>query len=60
MKKYVNECVSCGLPCKADACPNRNVLRHYCDECDEEAELYHFDGEELCINCIKDKLEKVE
>lgn len=60
MKQYENECVDCGLPCIGDACPNRNVLHYYCDECDEETQLYYFDGRELCISCIEDLLEKVE
>lgn len=30
------------------------------DECDEEETLYHFDGRELCINCIINMLEMVE
>ena len=59
-KVYENECVGCGLPCIGDACPHRNVLKFYCDECDTEAELYHYEDKELCIDCIKDMLEKVE
>lgn len=59
MKKRENECVDCGLPCLGSSCPNRNVLRFYCDRCGEEAQLYHYDGEELCISCIEEDLEKV-
>ena len=60
MVQYENECVDCGKPCLGDACPYRHVKRFYCDECDAEAELYYFDDRELCIDCIKDLLEKVE
>lgn len=60
MHKTENECVSCGLPCMGDCCPYRNVTRYYCDKCGEETTLYHFDGEELCLDCIKDRLERVE
>lgn len=60
MTKYENECVDCGLPCLGNSCPNRNVLRYYCDQCEDEAKLYHFDGEELCLNCIEEKLDVVE
>ena len=60
MLEYENECVSCGLPCLGSSCPNRNVPHFYCDKCGEETELYHFDGEELCIDCITEMLEKVE
>ena len=60
MRVTENECVDCGKPCMGNACPYRNVTRHYCDECKMEELLYHYDGEELCIECIKDRLEKVE
>lgn len=60
MKKIENECVDCGLPCLGSGCPYRNVTRFYCDECNDEAPLYHYDGQELCIECIKEKLEIVE
>ncbi len=60
MKKTECECVDCGLPCKRQGCPHYEVTRLYCDECDEEKTLYHYDGEELCIDCIEKKLEKVE
>lgn len=60
MKRYENECVDCGLPCLGSSCPNRNVLRYYCDECGEEETLYHYDDSELCIYCIEKRLERVE
>lgn len=63
MKRIENECVGCksmGLPCIGYGCPNRRVTRYYCDKCGEEADLYYFDGEELCIDCIEERLEKVE
>lgn len=62
MIKYEDECVGCsalGLPCYGITCPNRNVPHLYCDECGEEAELYEFDGEELCLDCIEKRLTKV-
>lgn len=60
MVQYENECVDCGKPCLGDACPYRHVKRCYCDECGKEAELFYYDDRELCIECIKDTLEKVE
>lgn len=62
MKTLENECVGCtgiGLPCIGLVCTNRNVPHFYCDECGEETNLYKFDGEELCIGCIENRLEKV-
>lgn len=55
-----NDCVDCGLPCLGDSCPYRNVPHYYCDECGEEEQLYEFDGEQLCIDCIIERLKKVE
>ena len=60
MKKVTNECVQCGLPCMRECCPHYRVTRYYCDCCKEECEtLYHFDGQELCIDCIEKELEEV-
>ena len=54
MVKYENECVSCGLPCLGNACPNRNVPHYYCDECKDEIEgdRYEEDGDDLCESCL--------
>lgn len=56
-----NECVDCGLPCLYESCPYWAVTRAYCDECgDEEYVLYWWDGQQLCLDCIEAKLERVE
>ena len=60
MRKTECECVDCGKPCLRNACPYYEVTRFYCDECGEEETLYHYDGEELCMNCIEERLKKVE
>lgn len=63
MKQIENECVDCtsvGLSCRGSSCPNRNVVRFYCDKCKEEKDLYYFGDAELCIDCIEEELEKVE
>lgn len=60
MIKKENECVDCGLPCLGSSCPNRNVIRIYCDKCGDEGKIYHYDGEHLCIRCIEETLEEVE
>ena len=63
MVKFENDCVSCGLPCLGSTCPNRNVPHFYCDDCKSEVyegDLFEFGGEELCIDCIKDRLPKVK
>lgn len=64
MVEIVNECCDCavpGYPCMGDSCPNRRVPHLYCDKCTEEVDkLYHFDGRQLCENCILSELEEVE
>lgn len=61
MIKYENDCVGCpdGVPCMGSTCPNRNVPHYYCDNCGSEEDLYEFDGEELCADCVLDRLKKV-
>lgn len=55
VENYCNgcpECIHCGRNVDAE------VLQ--CDSCGGyEDELYKFDGEDLCIDCIKERLEKV-
>ena len=63
--KYENECCGCAVPaypCMGSACPNRRVPHFICDKCgDDVEELYWWDDEkQLCIDCIKENLEKVE
>ena len=63
MIKYENECCDCavpGYPCMGSSCPNRNVKHPYCDKCKADCEeLYDYDGEELCEDCLKDSFEKI-
>ena len=63
MKKLESNCVGCtdlGLHCLGDSCPNANVVRYYCDECGCEDKLYHYDGKELCQDCLLEKFEVVK
>jgi len=58
MRRYEDECVSCGLPCLGSSCPNRNVLRIYCDRCGDETYAdYSFDDEDLCRDCLEKELD---
>ena len=63
MIKYENECVNCGIPlCLGESCPNQKVIHYYCDECyakDEDVDLYYFEDQHLCLNCIEKQLEKI-
>lgn len=63
MKKVEDECVGCttvGLHCLGSSCPNRNVVRFYCDRCECEGKLYNYYGIELCADCLLDEFEVVE
>lgn len=62
MIKIENDCVGCPpeMGCMGNSCKYRNVKHYYCDECDEETDIYDFDGEELCIDCIEKRLKKIE
>lgn len=63
MIRVEDECVECPseLGCLGSACPYKDVVRYYCDECKDEYEsIYYFDGQELCIDCIEKRLERVE
>ena len=60
---YENECVGCATPnypCIGERCYRRRVKRLYCDSCGEEDTLYDWDGEQLCIECIKERLTEIE
>lgn len=61
MVKIESDCVDCGLPCLYDSCPHYQVVVYECDDCGDEVDsLYYFDGQELCIDCIELRLERVE
>lgn len=64
MITYKNECCDCAVPaypCMGSACPERNVLHLYCDDCGDEADkLYKVDGEEICEDCLTRRFEVIE
>ena len=64
MIKYQNDCRGCAVPaypCLGDSCPLRHSRHLYCDKCGDDVEkLYYLNGEELCKNCVLEKLEIVE
>lgn len=55
-----SDCVGCQLPCIHKSCPHYEVFVFYCDKCKDPVEdLWEFDGEQLCADCIFDSLDKV-
>ena len=60
MRIVESGCVNCGFPCLGRACRNYEVIRYICDDCEDEATLYEWDGKELCLYCIEKSLTVVE
>lgn len=63
MQRIEDECVGCtsiGLYCLGNSCPNRNVIRYYCDRCGCEEKLYYYNGLELCQECLLTEFDVVE
>lgn len=61
MKYYVNDCVSCDLPCIYESCPYYNALHFRCDKCGEEdVKLYDYNGWEICEECLLKEFPVVE
>ena len=58
MTRIENECVGCGLPCLGVSCPNRSVVRYYCDECGAQADTTEIYGMDLCDECAARFLDK--
>ena len=63
MKSTSNECVGCtdlGIHCIGSSCPNLDVTRYYCDECECEDTLYETEYGELCMDCLIKKFPIIE
>lgn len=60
---YEDECCQCAVPGYPCAGKHKRVQHYYCDgECEEEfspSELYDFDGDMLCIDCLVKQFKKV-
>lgn len=64
MVHYENECRGCateGYPCRGMSCDYRRVPHYICDDCmDDVKKLYHYGTDELCLDCIEKRLERVK
>ena len=62
--RYEDDCCDCavpGYPCTGE---HKQVPHYYCDgeDCGEEfypSELYHYEDQMLCINCLAKQFQKV-
>ena len=56
MIRYENDCVDCATesyPCDP-FCSRRHAKHFYCDRCGYEDTLYWYNGEQLCLDCIRE------
>lgn len=66
MVREENDCCGCatpGYPCIGESCNLRHAKHYYCDCCKSEVsegELYDYDGEQLCEDCLLEKVPKVK
>ena len=63
MITYEDECVGCPpeIGCFGSACMYKNVPHYYCDKCKYEVDcedLYYYDGEEICKECLLELIPK--
>ncbi len=63
MRKFIHECVGCssmGFPCMGRTC-KQGYIEKICDWCKYEVdELYKYDGDEICSDCLLSELEMTE
>lgn len=64
MVEYVDECVGCSTiygSCLGAGCPHKHVPVLYCDKCEANVEeLYEYEGEQLCKECLLDTVPTVD
>lgn len=64
MIRYENQCCDCATesyPCRGSECSLRHVPILICDSCGDESEdLYEYGNEQLCRDCVLEKLERVK
>lgn len=63
MINYEDECCGCATesyPCLGSSCSQRHVPHMYCDKCEDEVEeLYEYDGQQICEDCLIQIVPKV-
>lgn len=61
MVRYENDCVGCPpeMGCIGDTCQYRNVPIFMCDQCGEDGDIYEYEGQHYCADCLLALFEKV-
>ena len=63
MIKLEHDCENCvtpGYPCLGNLCTQTKIPHYYCDCCEKEKIIYYYKDKQICLECIKKKLKKVE
>ena len=61
MRKKIDGCVSCGIPCMSYCELRDNSYEYTCDKCNEEVipeDLYEYEGQEICKDCLLELVPK--
>lgn len=60
--RYENECVGCPkeMGCLGVACRYMNVPYYSCDQCGDEGDIYEYEGQHYCADCLLSLFEKVQ
>ena len=56
MKKLINDCYCCPRPCAE--CGRKQMEVSICDDCCNEYAAYVVDGEDLCEDCLIERVKK--
>jgi hypothetical protein len=57
-RRFESQCINCGLHCIGLACPYYRVPVDYCEDCGDSDAKYRIDGEDLCEDCVKERLKE--
>lgn len=62
IRKIEDQCIGCppDIGCLGESCKYKNVECFYCDICGDQTTLYEFDNREVCIECIKKLLPRID
>lgn len=61
MVKYEDMCVGCPteMGCLGKSCPYMGVPVYYCDTCGNENAEFHYEGEDICEECLDKEISRL-